>query len=276
MPELPEVEITRRHLADAMVDRAVTGVRISHPRTIRHNASGAEVKSLLLDRRVEEVGRHGKFLLVRLDDGHTMVAHLGMSGRFSIQTRDGEQAPHTHFVATLDDGSEIRFIDPRTFGFIAVYDEDELVDSGVGRLGPDAWLSPLDPAGLTSALAGRTAPIKALLLDQGLVAGLGNIYADEALHKAGIHPLRRGGDVGEEDAGRLIRAIREVLARAIESGGTTLDDLAYLLPDGQAGENLAHIGVYGREGEACARCGEPIERIVVRSRSTHFCPKCQT
>lgn len=273
MPELPEVEITRRHLESAMLDRTFADVRISHVRTARHNASPSEVEARLSGRRVVSVGRHGKFLEIGLDDGQVMVAHLGMSGRWSV---DGEDdVPHTHFTAVLDDGAVLRFIDPRTFGFVAVYDTEDVADSGLGRLGPDAWTEPPDPAGLAERLAGRTAPIKALLLDQGPISGLGNIYADEALFRAGIHPLTPGGDLGNEDCECLLGAVSEVLDAAISHGGTTLDDLAYLLPDGRAGDNMTRLRVYGREGEPCDECGTPIERIVLRARSTHFCPTCQ-
>ena len=204
-----------------------------------------------------------------------MIAHLGMSGRFSVAEPAEKKAAHTHFVGVLDDGSEIRFIDPRTFGFIAVYDEDELAQSGVTRLGPDAWTEPPDPDELAASLSRRTAPIKALLLDQGPLAGLGNIYADEALHLARIHPLTSGGELSNGQLKALLAAVRIVLEAALDAGGTTLEDLAYLLPDGQAGENLGGLVVYGRQDEPCRTCGTPIERIVVRARSTHFCPNCQ-
>lgn len=273
MPELPEVEITRRHLEEAMLGRTFSEVRLTHVRTARHNASPAEVEARLRDRKVTTVGRHGKYLEIDLDDGQVMVAHLGMSGRWSV---DGEEdVPHTHFTAVLDDGSTIRFIDPRTFGFVAVYDPEDLVESGLGRLGPDAWVDPPDASALADRLSGRTAPIKALLLDQGPVAGLGNIYADEALFRAGLHPLTPGGRLSVEDCERLLAAVREVLDAAIAHGGTTLDDLAYLLPDGRVGENMTRLRVYGREGEPCGECGKPIERVVLRGRSTHFCPTCQ-
>ena len=157
----------------------------------------------------------------------------------------------------------------------AAYDGDELTTSGVARLGPDAWLEPPTSASLLESLRGRTAPIKALLLDQRPIAGLGNIYADEALHRARIHPLSPGGSLDHDQAEALLEATSKVLRAAIDAGGTTLDDLAYLLPDGQAGENLMSLAVYGREGEPCPNCGTPIERIVVRARSTHFCPQCQ-
>jgi len=273
VPELPEVEMTRRHLESALLGRVLEEVTVAHARTTRHNASPDEVVSRLEGRRVERVGRKGKFLELALDDGQTMVAHLGMSGRWSLDA--DADAPHTHFLARLDDGSVVKFIDPRTFGFVAVYDEDDVTSSGIGRLGPDAWVDPPSPPDLATRLAGRTAPIKALLLDQGPISGLGNIYADEALHLAGIHPLTRGGDLGVEDLGRLLDSIRLVLEAAIENGGTTLDDLAYLLPDGNAGDNMAELRVYGRTDEPCRTCGTPIERIVIRARSSHFCPTCQ-
>ena len=273
MPELPEVELTRRHLETALLGRVFNDVTVSHERTARHNASTVEVEGRLKGRRVVSVGRHGKFLRLELDDCQVMVAHLGMSGRWSVQ--GGEEIPHTHFVAVLDDGATVRFVDPRTFGFIAVYDEDDLLESGLGRLGPDAWTAPPTPTELVERLSGRTAPIKALLLDQGPIAGLGNIYADEVLFLARIHPLTAGGEIDEDRASGLLAATREVLEAAIDSGGTTLDDLAYLLPDGQAGENLMNLKVYGREGEPCEVCGTPIERLIVRARSTHFCPVCQ-
>lgn len=258
-----------------MIGRSVTNVSISHPRTARYNASPEEVVTRLLGRRVDSVRRHGKFLILDLDDGYTMIAHLGMSGRFSICGSGAPTEKHTHFIAELDDGTQVRFVDPRTFGFIAVYDEDEVPGSGMSRLGPDAWDSPPGAASLAKTLEGRTAPIKALLLDQRPIAGLGNIYADEVLFRARIHPLTPAGEIPLDRLTALLTATSEVLEAAIESGGTTLGDLAYLLPDGRAGENLGRLAVYGREGEPCPRCGNEIERVVVRARSTHLCPVCQ-
>lgn len=272
MPELPEVEMTRRHLESALVGRTFESVTVTHERTARHNSSPREVEDRLRQRRVDSVGRHGKFLRLGLDDGQVVVAHLGMSGRWAI---DSEDVPHTHFRALLDDGTSVSFIDPRTFGFVAVYEGDELGRSGISRLGPDAWTDPPDVVDLVSAFAGRSAPIKALLLDQRQLSGLGNIYADEVLFRARVHPLTQGGALSSGDLERILAASTDVLASAIENGGTTLDDLTYLLPDGRAGENMDTLGVYGRESEPCPVCGTPIERVVVRSRSTHFCPHCQ-
>jgi formamidopyrimidine-DNA glycosylase len=274
LPELPEVEMTRRHLESVMVERVFEEVTVGHQRTARRNSSPEEVVSRLEGRRVEAVDRVGKFLVVRLDDDQTMVAHLGMSGRWSVNGDVDE--PHTHFVARLDDGSVVKFVDPRTFGFVAVYDTEDVAASGLGRLGPDAWVDPPEAKELAARLAARSAPIKALLLDQGPISGLGNIYADEALHLAGIHPLTPGGELTVDDLERLLDAVRAVLGAAIDNGGTTLDDLAYLLPDGRAGDNLGRLRVYGRTDLPCLTCGTPIERVVVRARSTHFCPNCQT
>ena len=275
MPELPEVEITRRHLDEAMTGRTLESVTVTHLRTSRHNGTPLELEQRLAGRRVESVGRKGKFLIAPLDDGQTLVAHLGMSGRFAVETEDVPLAAHTHFRARLDDGTEIRFVDPRTFGFVAVFTDEELEESGVARLGPDAWLDLPTTDELAGALSRRTAPIKALLLDQGPVSGLGNIYADEALHMTGIHPLRPGNSLSLTELGRLRSAVGQVLATAIENGGTSLDDLAYLLPDGRAGDNLDRLLVYGRTDLPCVRCGTPIERLVIRGRSSHFCPSCQ-
>ncbi|MET0567130.1 MAG: bifunctional DNA-formamidopyrimidine glycosylase/DNA-(apurinic or apyrimidinic site) lyase [Acidimicrobiia bacterium] len=276
MPELPEVEITRRHLDEAIKGRRLTRVRTTHPRTARHNAGGpTEIDERLEGRTVLGVGRKGKFLAAPLDDGQTLVAHLGMSGRFTVGDPSEVEPAHTHFRARLDDGREVRFIDPRTFGFVAVVTSDEMGGSGLSRVGPDAWDTTPSVEDLAAALARRTAPVKALLLDQVIVSGLGNIYADEALHMAGIHPLRPAGTLSEAELQRLLEATRTVLGEAIDNGGTSLDDMTYLLPDGRAGENFERLRVYGRTDLPCPSCGTPVQRIVIRARSSHYCPDCQ-
>lgn len=276
MPELPEVEITRRYLSKALDGRLFRRVSVRHARTVRHNGGDPRVvETRLSGRRVGSVERHGKFLIGPLDKGLTLVSHLGMSGRFAVNLPDDEAVPHTHFECVMDDGTKVSFIDPRTFGFIAVFDEIELEHSGLSRIGPDAWESPPSAIELARSLTNRTASIKALLLDQGPISGLGNIYADEALFLAGIDPRTPGGVIDLEGLQRLLTAIHEVLALAIDNGGTSLGDLAYLLPDGRAGENLGRLMVYGRSGEECIRCGQVIDRITIRARSTHFCTGCQ-
>lgn len=251
----------------------MTKVAVNHDRTVRYNASRSEVVARLRGRRITGVERHGKFLRLPLDDGQTIVAHLGMSGRWIIDP--DTKVPHTHFVATLDNQTIITFVDPRTFGFVAIYDEDDISRAGISRLGPDAWETKIAPSELVSNLSRRTAPIKALLLDQTVIAGLGNIYADEVLFRSRIHPLTPGGGLTIGDVEAVLSSTENVLSAAIENGGTTLDDLAYLLPDGRAGENLDALTVYGRPDEPCSVCGTPIERIFVRARSTYFCPICQ-
>lgn len=259
-----------------MTGRKFDRVEVTHPRTARHNEGDTSiVESRLQDRTVVTVSRHGKFLVAPLDGGLTMVSHLGMSGRFTVGDGSDPVVPHTHFRAWMDDGSVISFIDPRTFGFVAVFDEVELETTGLSRLGPDAWNKPPTASEMAESLRRRTAPIKALLLDQGPLAGLGNIYADESLFRAGIDPRTPGGEVDAAGLDRLLVAVREVLSGAIDKGGTSLDDLAYLLPDGRAGDNLSQLKVYGRDGEPCFVCGEIIDRVIIRARSTHFCPRCQ-
>lgn len=255
-----------------MRGHVMVDVMVSHERTARHNSSPQEIVDRLRGRRVVSVERHGKFLRVPLDDGQTIVAHLGMSGRWTVDTTD---APHTHFVSRLDDDTSVAFVDPRTFGFVAVYEQDDLPASGISRLGPDAWDGAPDAEDLLEVLSRRTAPIKAILLDQGVLAGLGNIYADEVLFRMRIHPLTPANRLSLSDVEKLLMATKAVLSAAIDKGGTTLDDLAYLLPDGRAGENLESLAVYGREDEPCLVCGTPIQRVVVRARSSHFCPGCQ-
>ncbi len=276
MPELPEVETTRRCVEPELLGAVITRVEVRRDRMVRRQAQPADFEPRLVGRRVVAVDRHGKFLKVRLDDDMVWVTHLGMSGRVAMADRGDDEVPHTNVVVGLDTGREFRLVDPRTFGFVVAYTPDELVESPMGRLGPDAFTALPASRQLAARLAGRSAPIKALLLDQSIVAGIGNIYADEALHRASIAPERPGGSLGVEEIKRLRRAIRATLEAGLRWGGTSLDDLAYLLPDGRAGEFVARLRAYGRTGEPCRRCGTPIVSTVLRQRSTHWCPRCQT
>ncbi|MEX0666882.1 MAG: bifunctional DNA-formamidopyrimidine glycosylase/DNA-(apurinic or apyrimidinic site) lyase [Acidimicrobiia bacterium] len=274
MPELPEVETVRRYLAPVVEGRRFVEVEIRHPRTGRRNASPADVSDRLRGRVVERLDRIGKFLLGRLDSDMIWVTHLGMSGRVVV-TKPGEaEALHTHFIARTDAGAEVRLVDPRTFGFVAVFTPVELASHL--KLGRDALSDLPRTPQLVAALAGRTAPIKSLLLDQRIIAGLGNIYADEVLHRARVRPTRPGGALSRSEMSKLRGAIKPLLEAGIAAGGTSLNDLAYLLPDGRAGEYLDRLRVYGREGQPCRRCGAPIERVVVGGRSSFYCPRCQT
>jgi formamidopyrimidine-DNA glycosylase len=275
VPELPEVEVTRRHLAPAAVGRTVVRAVIVRARMARRNARPGDVAERLAGRRVLGMGRHGKFLVGELEGGLRWVMHLGMSGRIRIAGPAEPHDAHTNFWASMEGGREVRMVDPRTFGFVAVWTPEEWDASTMVDLGPDA-LDDLPPVGgLVGRLAGRTGPIKALLLDQRLLAGLGNIYADEVLARAGVHPARPAGSLSGAEVEAIHGAIGPVLAAGIQHGGTSLDDLAYLLPDGRAGEYLDRLRVYGRPGQPCFTCGAPIERIVVAQRSAHYCPSCQ-
>lgn len=251
-------------------------VSLSRERMARRNARPSDVADRLIGRRVEKVGRRGKFLLIDVEGDLLWVIHLGMSGRIRIVEPSKPLQPHTHLIVDTDRGRQVRLVDPRTFGFVAVFTPDELDADSLSTLGRDALDDLPDAESLAAALAGRRAPIKALLLDQRIVAGLGNIYADEVLHLAGVRPVRPAGELTRAEIESLIGAIPMVLADGIQMGGTSLDDLAYLLPDGTAGEYLDRLRVYGREGEPCPTCGTPIERVVVGQRSSHFCPRCQT
>jgi formamidopyrimidine-DNA glycosylase len=273
MPELPEVETVRRHLAGVVEKRRLIDVQLRHPRLGRRHPDPAMVESRLLDQVVETVGRRGKFILARLRSGLTWVMHLGMSGRVTIARPGDPEAPHTHFLVTTDRGDEVRLVDPRTFGFVAVMTVEELADQL--HLGPDALDELPGSRQLSDRLANRKAPIKSMLLDQRLIAGLGNIYADEVLYRARVRPTRPAGEVEPAELVKLRAAIRPLLQAGIRSGGTSLNDLAYLLPDGRAGDFRRRLAVYGREGEPCLRCGNPIERVTVGGRSSFFCPRCQ-
>lgn len=275
MPELPEVETTRRHIAPVLEGARISAVELGRDRMARRNMRPQDIPERLLGRRVGRVGRRGKFLLIEVEGDLTWVIHLGMSGRMRITSPSDPLDPHTQLVVTTDRGDQVRLIDPRTFGFVAVFTPEELEHDSLAALGPDALEELPDAATLGARLAGRRAPIKALLLDQRILAGLGNIYADEVLFRARVRPTRPGGDLTPEELADLVAAIPEVLLAGVEMGGTSLDDLAYLLPDGRAGEYLDRLMVYGRAGEPCLVCGTPIERAVVAQRSSHFCPTCQ-
>jgi formamidopyrimidine-DNA glycosylase len=274
VPELPEVEVTRRHLAPVLEGSRVASVMVLRERMLRRQPRVRDFADRLTGRRVEALDRHGKLLLARLDGDLIWLLHLGMSGRLAVAS-GREEHPHTRLTVRLRDGREVRFVDPRTFGFTVVLTPAELAAGGWLPRGPDALEELPSAPDLASRLAGRRAPIKALLLDQHLLAGLGNIYADEVLHRAGVRPDRTAGSLDPGEVAALRDAVGPVLREGLQHGGTSLDDLAYLLPDGRAGGYLALLRAYGRTGEPCPRCGTPIVRTVLRNRSAHYCPGCQ-
>ena len=276
MPELPEVETTRLGLVAALFERTILSARISHPRMLRRQPDPADFKPRLEGSVVRSLARLGKFLMFDVGEGYTWVTHLGMSGRMSIAGSGEPVGPHTRMVIRTGAGCEIRMVDPRTFGFSAVYTARELAASSLASLGPDA-LTDLPSAGiLAQEAAGRRVAIKTLLLDQRFLAGLGNIYANEVLYEARVDGTRPAGSLILPEMRAIRTAICSVLAAGLEHSGTSLDDLAYLLPDGRAGRHLDYLAVYGREGHPCRRCRTPILRNVIGGRSSYRCPACQT
>ncbi len=268
MPELPEVETVVRELTPALPGRTVLRARLTAPDLYRR---GSRRLRALHGARVLAVERFGKAIRIRTTrDGVEMalVVHLGMTGRLLWGEHPAAREPHLHARIRFADGSELRFVDPRRFGYLFVGDASQVAASFA--FGPDPFQ--MRPRELSRRLAGRRAPLKALLLDQRIIAGLGNIYVDELLFAARMHPLTPGGQASAE-APRLLRAARAVLSRAIRARGTTIRD--YRRPDGSTGSFQQRLLVYGRTGEECRRCRRRIERIEVGQRGTHFCPRCQ-
>ncbi|MDH3308542.1 MAG: bifunctional DNA-formamidopyrimidine glycosylase/DNA-(apurinic or apyrimidinic site) lyase [Acidimicrobiia bacterium] len=274
MPELPEVETTRRSLAPVL-EGCTLEAEVRRPRMARRNARPRDVADRLRDRTLLRLGRHGKFIIGDVEGDLTLVVHLGMSGRFQLAKPGDPEDAHTHVVLRTDRGDEARMVDPRTFGFVAVFTPAEWAESTVARLGPDALDALPGTPELVKAVAGRTVAIKTLLLDQRVLAGLGNIYADEVLARARVRGDRPAGSLSRDEIKAIRSAIRPVLESGLRHGGTSLDDLAYLLPDGRAGEYAARLRVYGREDEPCRRCGTQITRTVLGGRSSFWCPSCQ-
>ncbi len=266
MPELPEVETVRRTLAPALEGRTITAVAFHWPRTCVGDASATERR--LAGQRIERLDRHGKYLLFRLrKDGRDslLIVHLRMTGNLLL---DGERGQHTRATMALEGGLLLVFQDIRKFGR---WQWSEQLPPRLAALGPD----PLEigPDEFTARLAGRNARLKALLLDQEFLRGLGNIYADEALFLARLHPLRSAASVGPRKARDLHAAIQEVLRSAIGAGGTSIRD--YRDSRGEPGGFQRQIRIYGKAGEPCPTCGARVRRVVVAQRSTHFCPRCQ-
>lgn len=267
MPELPEVETTVRGLAKVLQGRRLRSVEAR--RADLRRALPVDLGQRLTGARVTGLGRRAKYGLIDTDRGDSLVFHLGMSGHWRVDPT--EVGKHDHFILETDEGRRVALNDARRFGSLDLIPTNELSDwPAFKALGPEPM--DLDPLELHRRLGGRTAAIKLLLLDQRIVAGLGNIYVCEALYRAGIHPKRAGGSVSLERLKKLVPAIHAVLAEAIEAGGSTLKD--FVSPDGELGYFSKAFAVYDREGEPCGR-GGTVRRIVQGGRSTFYCPKCQ-
>jgi formamidopyrimidine-DNA glycosylase len=270
VPELPEVETIRRALAPRLTGRAITDVQVALEAPKLVQTPIETFTRELIGRRITGLDRRGKYLILRLDDGRFLVLHLRMTGRLLHRRPDDPPEPYQRACFRLDDGTELRFADLRKFGTMWLTDDLSTV---VGRLGPEPFDEAFTAERLAELAARRTAPIKSFLLDQYAIAGLGNIYADEALHAASIHPRRPARSLDSAEVARLHAAIRSVLVRAVGFRGSSFRD--YVDPEGAAGENQRHVRVFRRTGEPCHTCGAAIERVKVGGRSTHFCPRCQ-
>ena len=274
MPELPEVESVRRRLVPVLEGRTLGPVEIVDPRLTRPFAPD-EIARALEGERVATLDRRGKYLIVRFESGRTLLIHLRMTGSLR-HLNGGDEAPpdpYRRAVVTLDDGSDVAYRDVRRFGTWLLLEPGEVEAYIDARVGPEPLEAGFGARELARRLAGRRAPVKAAILDQRTLAGVGNIYADEALWRARIHPLREARSLDRAEVTRLRRGIRDALARGIERQGSTLRD--YRLPDGGSGAMQNEFKVYGRAGEPCDRCGTPIERIRVAGRGTWYCPSCQ-
>jgi formamidopyrimidine-DNA glycosylase len=272
MPELPEVETVRRHLEGAILGRTVRSVRLSGKRLRGPVTPGLERK--LRGRTFRAVRRHGKYLLADLDEGLTLISHLGMSGRWLFRKDPTRLPAHVHARIAFDGGAELWFQDPRRFGLLRLAKTAALgSDPGLRVLGPDPIASP--PTGEAFHALGRRArvSIKVFLLDQKRIAGIGNIYASEILHRALVDPRRRATTLTRRDWDAIARETSAVLAEAIARMGTTFSD--YRTVWNEPGEYGAQLLVYDRVGEPCRRCGAPIRRLVQAQRSTYYCGACQ-
>jgi len=273
MPELPEVETVRSQIAPALEGRELVRVEILDPRLTRP-ADPVAVASRLEGERVESVERRGKYVVVRFESGSVLLIHLRMTGSL-IYVPGGVTGhdPHRRAVVTLDNESDVVYRDVRRFGTWLVLEPDEVEPYLAARLGSEPLERPFTARVLAARLAGRRAPVKAAILDQRTVAGLGNIYADEALWRARIHPLRPAGSLTEPEVRRLHRGIRRALEAGIARQGATLRD--YRRPDGRPGSMQKEFKVYGRDGEPCPRCRTTIAKTRAGGRGTWFCPGCQ-
>jgi formamidopyrimidine-DNA glycosylase len=273
MPELPEVETIRLALEPHLVGRRFAHVDINDPRLVRPFEPTA-VAAELERERVAALERRGKYLIVRFESGRALLIHLRMTGSLRHAVRDGlEEDPYRRAVVRLDDGSAVAYRDVRRFGtwlLLEPHEADPYIDD---RLGREPLERSFTSRRLGERLEGRRAPIKAALLDQRTVAGLGNIYVDEALWRARVHPLRPAGGLDGDEVARVTRGIKEALRAGLARQGASLRD--YSTPDGRRGRMQEEFRVYGRAGEPCLRCGTPVDKIKAGGRGTWYCPNCQ-
>ena len=270
MPELPEVETIKNELLPHIVGRRVNGVTLFWEGIVRQ-PSVKEFYSRLIGQRLTGLARRGKYLIFSLTSTKVLIVHLRMTGSLLVGRNSSEPPKYTRAIIHLDEGINIFFRDPRKFGVMRLVEDASII---VGKLGPEPLEAGFTPQVLAQRLAKRTAPVKALLSDQTFIAGIGNMYADEALFAARVHPLRWGGSLSSEEVEHLHRAIQQVLWSAIGNKGASVEN--YFRPDGTLGTAHFQFQVAHRlSGKLCPVCGTPIERIPIRNRGSYFCPKCQ-
>jgi formamidopyrimidine-DNA glycosylase len=270
LPELPEVETTRRGIRRALRGRRIAAFELRNHK-LRWPVD-RKLAQLLPGRHVRDVRRRAKYLLIDLDGG-TLIAHLGMSGSLRVVPCETAWLKHDHYEIRLDKGRCLRFNDPRRFGSLHWVTGDPLAHPLLAGLGPEPLGKDFDGAYLAGRAKGRKVAVKQFLMDQRIVVGVGNIYASEALFRAGIHPRRAAGKVSPERYARLAAAVQAVLGEAIKQGGTTLRD--YVNADGTPGYFRQKLYVYERDGQPCRKCGTPIRKLAQGQRSTYVCPSCQ-
>ena len=275
MPELPEVETVRRGLQDHVVGRTVETVRVLHPRAVRRQPAGAaEFENGLGGRTLDRARRRGKYLWLSVGED-ALLAHLGMSGQLLVGEPEREFSPHVRIRFTFADGGpDLRFTDQRTFGYMWLVRDGAELPAPIAHIAPDPFEAAYDPAALALRLRARHTGVKRALLDQSLISGVGNIYADEALWRARLHWARPTETLKAPEVSRLLTAVREVLGEALAVGGTSFDDL-YVNVNGESGYFERSLAVYGRENLPCPRCGTPIRRDAFMNRSSYTCPRCQ-
>lgn len=266
MPELPEVETIKNELLPYVLGRTVTGVTLFWDRTVRSPAVG-EFVFRLVGRQITGLTRRGKYLLFGLDGGELLVMHMKMTGSLLVDPADDR---FTRAIIHLDNGSALHFWDPRKFGVMWLAEDESDI---TGKLGPEPLAADFTAEVLAWLLKNRTTPVKPVLLDQAIIAGIGNMYADEALFDAGIHPLRPAGGLSGDEINRLYDSIVKVLRKALDKKGASVRN--YLRPDGNPGTAHDEFNVAHGVGKNCPNCGAPIRRIVVRGRGTYLCPRCQ-
>ncbi|MEO8293044.1 MAG: bifunctional DNA-formamidopyrimidine glycosylase/DNA-(apurinic or apyrimidinic site) lyase [Actinomycetota bacterium] len=279
--ELPEVEVMRRDLEKDVVGRRIKTVEVKGSknalRVIRRHGKRKEFTSRLVGTKIQRIERRGKYLLLFLDSGDAVVTHFGMSGRFQRGTGRVAMPPHTHVIVTFQQGGDLRFIDPRTFGEMFVTAGEDL-----GKVKEIAHIAidPLDQVFTWQTfqylLAEKAAKMKPLLMDQKFISGLGNIYSDEVLFHAGLRYDRMSNTLSSQEVRRLYRAIQEIMQESIKARGTTLDDEAYVDLFGKPGGYGSELKVYGRTGLPCRRCRTPIQSVKLSGRQAYFCPQCQS